>query len=127
MQCKLHLILPSIKTDISQTQARQRTENRRTRAAVQAQLNTLIDVAPEPVTPAEPAQAQIGAAIPVAIVPVAPAIPAHAQIEGVILPHVHATTLAALQPAEPHAGRYECNRCHDRLPLTAFGAHRNGQ
>ncbi len=63
---------------------------------MQAQLNTLIDVAPEPVTPAEPAQAQIGAAIPVAIVPVAPAIPAHAQIEGVILPQVHATTLAAL-------------------------------
>ncbi len=93
---------------------------------MQGQLNILIDVAPEPVSPAEPAQAQIGVAIPVAAVPVVPAIPAQAQIEGVILPQVNATTLAALQPAEPHAERYECSRCHDRLLLIACGAHRNG-
>ncbi len=74
---------------------------------------------------AEPAQAEIGA-IPVAAVLVAPAIPALAQKEGVILPQVNATSLAAPQLAEPHAERYECSRCHDRLPLTAFGAHRNG-
>jgi hypothetical protein len=94
---------------------------------VLAQLNAMIDVAPESVAPAEPARAQMGAAILVITVPVAPAFPARAQTEVVILPHVNATALAAAQHAEPYVERYECSRCHDRLPLTAFGAHQNGR
>ncbi len=41
-----------------------------------AQLNTLIDVAPESAAFAEPAQAQMGVTIPVVAVPVGPAFPA---------------------------------------------------
>ncbi len=84
-------------------------------------------MAPESAASAEPAQAQIGAATSVTAVPVAPAIPAQVKTQGVILPQVNATALAAPQPAEPHAEQYECSRCHDRLPLTALGAHRNGR
>ncbi len=65
--------------------------------------------------------------LPVTAVPDVAANSSRVQIEDVPPSQVNAIAPAASQPARPPAERYECNCCHDRLPLTAFVVNHNGR
>ncbi len=58
---------------------------------------------------------------------VAQASPARAQTEVVIPQAADAIMPAAPRPVASAVPLYECRRCKDRLPATAFGSHANGQ
>ncbi len=73
------------------------------------------------------AQAQMGTALPVIAVPVALATAAQAQTTAVILPQAEAVVPTEFQPLEPPIESFGCNGCGDRLPIMAYGTHRDGR
>ncbi len=121
------LILALLSTDIGQARDRQYARNREQRTVVHLQQDA-VEVQPtEPAAPALPAQEAVQVINHLMANPVASASPARAQM-GVVEQQPAATVMpAALDLAAPTVQLYECRRCQDRLPVTAFSSHANGQ
>ncbi len=121
------LILALLSTDLSQARGRQIAMNRRQRTAAQQQEHAIGVQATEPAAPALPAQEQMRVINAPMAYPVTSAGDARAQT-GVIVPQAASTVMpGALGLATPAVQLYQCRRCNDRLPATAFGTHANGQ
>ncbi len=123
----LMLILALLSTEICQARDRQYARNREQRTAAPVQQDANRVQPTEPAAPALPAQEQMGAINLLMADPVALAVSARTQM-GVIVPQAETTVMpAALRPAALAVLLYECRRCRDCLPTTAFGSHANGR
>ncbi len=121
------LILALLSTDVGQARGRQYARNREQRTAAYVQEDAVGVQPTEPAAPALPAQEAVQVINHLMANPVASAGSARAQMGVVQRQPADTVTPAALELAAPAVQLYECRRCKDRLPATAFGFHANGQ
>ncbi len=121
------LILALLCTDIGQARGRQYARNRKQRTVAHLQQDAVGVRPTEPAAPALPAQEAVQVINYLMANPVASAGPARAQMGVVERQPADTVMPAALELAAPAVQLYECRRCRDRLPATAYGSHANGR